>query len=307
MTFTMDDIVRRNCQSLEPIPTGVEPSLRELDVRAVMFDIYGTLLISASGDITSSRAASKGQAFVDAFEACGVGFVGNGDSGAQELLDQIAQEHIRARLAGIEFPEVDIIEMWRQTVAKLVEDGRIQSTSSGADSQADRSPRFSDDLLQRLAMHYELRVNPVWAMPHARQCLESLHDAGLTLGIISNAQSFTKILWRVLLDAETSNFAFNDELTFYSYSYGRAKPGSYLFELATEALQGRGIGAHEVLYVGNDMLNDIMPARDVGFQTALFAGDARSLRLREHDARVTGVTPDVTVTDLLQLIECVGP
>ena len=53
------------------------------------------------------------------------------------------------------------------------------------------------------------------------------------------------------------------------------------------------------------MLNDIMPAQQLGMRTALFAGDARSLRLRLEDPRVEGVRPDVVLTELIHLSECV--
>ena len=53
------------------------------------------------------------------------------------------------------------------------------------------------------------------------------------------------------------------------------------------------------------MLYDILPASQIGFGSALFAGDARSLRLREQDTRVRIVRPDVTLTDLSQLLEVV--
>ena len=58
------------------------------------------------------------------------------------------------------------------------------------------------------------------------------------------------------------------------------------------------------MYVGNDMLNDIASAAKVGLRTALFAGDARSLRWRKGDERVEGVVPDLVLTDLLQLVDC---
>ena len=57
--------------------------------------------------------------------------------------------------------------------------------------------------------------------------------------------------------------------------------------------------------LGNDMLNDIYPARNVGFQTALFAGDKRSLRLRTEDPRCRDLTSDLVVTDLGQLIQLI--
>ena len=66
------------------------------------------------------------------------------------------------------------------------------------------------------------------------------------------------------------------------------------------------LGPAEVLAVGNDMLNDVLPARETGFRTALFAGDARSLRLREGDPRLDVFSPDLVLTDLDQLPECLG-
>ena len=98
---------------------------------------------------------------------------------------------------------------------------------------------------------------------------------------------------------------FHGDLQFYSYRYGHAKPGKRLYVLAAEALELHGILPSQTLFVGNDLLNDIMPAKSVGFQTALFAGDRRSLRLREDDSRVAGLVPDVIITELADLADCV--
>lgn len=64
--------------------------------------------------------------------------------------------------------------------------------------------------------------------------------------------------------------------------------------------------AREALYVGNDMLNDILPANREGFQTCLFAGDRRSLRLREQDPRCAGVAPTEVVGSLRELGQHLG-
>ena len=64
-----------------------------------------------------------------------------------------------------------------------------------------------------------------------------------------------------------------------------------------------GIPVNAALYLGNDMLNDIYPAQKVGFKTALFAGDARSLRLREDDPGCKNLSPDIIITDLIQLLD----
>ena len=43
----LEDIIRKNCPTLNPLPTEAEPQLNRLaSVKAVLFDIYGTLFVS---------------------------------------------------------------------------------------------------------------------------------------------------------------------------------------------------------------------------------------------------------------------
>ena len=63
----------------------------------------------------------------------------------------------------------------------------------GADAQ------FPEKHLIALATEYECRVNPVWPMPGARDCLRELAGAGLALGIVSNAQFYTPPMLQALL------------------------------------------------------------------------------------------------------------
>ncbi|OHB80611.1 MAG: hypothetical protein A2V98_01020 [Planctomycetes bacterium RBG_16_64_12] len=159
--------------------------------------------------------------------------------------------------------------------------------------------------LERLAVEYEARANPVWPMPGLRACLGSLTEKGLLLGIISNGQFYTQELFPALLGQRAEFWGFDSELQYYSYQHGRAKPAPELYEMAARALRRRGVKPAEVLYAGNDMLNDIRPARAAGFRTALFAGDARSLRLRQGDPQLDGISPDVVLTALAQLDGCI--
>jgi len=76
-----------------------------------------------------------------------------------------------------------------------------------------------------------------------------------------------------------------------------------MFIAAVEKLEKMDISPHSVLYVGNDMLNDIYPAKTAGFKTALFAGDARSLRLRENHPQCKDLSPDIIITDLIQILD----
>ena len=159
--------------------------------------------------------------------------------------------------------------------------------------------------LERLAVEYEARANPVWPMPGLTACLRSLRKNRLLLGIISNGQFYTQELFPALLGQRAEFWGFDSELQYYSYQHGRAKPAPELYEMAARALRRRGVKPAGVLYAGNDMLNDIRPARAVGFRTALFAGDARSLRLRQGDPQLDGISPDVVLTALAQLDGCI--
>lgn len=291
-----DAEIRERCHPLEPIATGHPAVLHKLDqIRAVLFDVYGTLLISASGDIATSQRLARDEAFADVLSTMGIQLTSD-EAGVQSLLNEIDADHTRARQAGIDFPEVEIVDIWRRTLASMEAQGRIKRPSTAIPS---------DRQLRRLALEYELRVNPVGPMPGVGECLQQLGFAGLTLGLVSNAQFFTLDLLRSLLPEPGATALLESGLQFLSYQYGRAKPSTYLYELASRALLRRGIRCDEVLYVGNDMLNDILPASSIGFRTALFAGDARSLRLREDEPRIGSVTPDLVVTSLLDLVHCV--
>lgn len=287
------DLIRRHSKPLAPLPTGRQAVLHALpDMKAVLFDVYGTLLISASGDISDATDDSRGDAFSAALAALDIELKCPGSEGAGRLADVIRSDHERLRDDGIPFPEVDIVDVWGRVLAALARDCLIDRVFSDEES------------LQELALQYELRVNPVWPMPGCEKTLTMLRDAGLHLGIVSNSQVFTPELFPALLGESVEQLGFHPELQFYSYRSRQAKPGLFLFEAACSVLDAKwGIAAEQALYVGNDMRNDVAPAQTAGFRTALFAGDARSYRPRDDDPRVDGVKPDLVLTELDQLTQ----
>jgi putative hydrolase of the HAD superfamily len=132
--------------------------------------------------------------------------------------------------------------------------------------------------------------------------IQACQSAGLVLGIISNAQFFTPYLFQWFFRQSTDQLGFHPELTIFSYQCGRAKPSPELFQKARLQLEKMGIAAGRVVFIGNDMRNDILPARNTGFQTVLFAGDARSLRLHEEDPVCSRAQADLVDTDLEHLL-----
>jgi len=292
MSEASSTIFRRHSRPMEPIPTGMAPSGEPLPgIRAVLFDLYGTLVVSGSGEV-GTQAAPSDVALAEAFTAVGLDPPDDPADAVARLFETIRARHDERRRAGIAYPEVDIRDVWRCVLDEL---GRGGAIDPAAAERVDTS---------RLAVEYEARANPVWPMPGAEACLRGLAKSGRLLGLVSNAQFYTRELFAALFGATSESLGFAPELEFFSYQCGHGKPSTRLFELAAEALAARGIDAAAAVCVGNDVLNDVVPARQVGFRTALFAGDARSLRLRQDDPRVGGITPDLVLTDLRQLQEC---
>jgi putative hydrolase of the HAD superfamily len=142
-------------------------------------------------------------------------------------------------------------------------------------------------------------------MPGSIELLAALRRSLFPMGIVSNAQVFTPPLVEDLVDSKNLELGgFDLNLCFFSNRFRQSKPGPRLFDALRDALSRRGILPYEAVYVGNDMLNDIWAASQAGLRTAWFAGDARSLRARDDDPRCLSLRPDVVLTNLLQLLEC---
>lgn len=273
------DLIQKHTTPLEPIPAGIEPAghLRE-PVQAVLFDIYGTLFVSRSGDISIARRdvqiAARLQSLLKAYDYKGL---------ADDLIDAFFQaiqtRHEAMRQQGIDYPEVQIDQIWQQ----VLETSDIETA-------------------RRFAVEFEMLVNPSYPMPHLKSVLSAFKEASMVMGVVSNAQFYTPILFEAHLGEVPENIGFDPKIIFYSYQYKVAKPSRHLFQLAAKKLKTLGIFPEAALYVGNDMLNDMMPAAAEGFQTALFAGDKRSLRLRPDDPRCNRLTPDLVITHLNQLL-----
>lgn len=284
--------IRENSRPLAPEPTRVNPQLPRLDnIAAVLFDIYGTLLISASGDVGTAMAMDNTAALEAALRKTNLSANPGAAAarGAELLLDSIHTTHAKLRKNGIEHPEIDIRTTWEDVFARLAGEELITSVP-------DAETRL------RFAVEYESRVNPVWPMPGAAETLAALRNNNIHLGIVSNAQFFTPLLFDALLEKSVAELGFDKQLCSWSFQQLEAKPSTNIFRKPLRTLREKwGIEANSVLFIGNDMRNDIAPAAACGCRTALFAGDARSLRLRVGELGNTASDPDAILTRLTQL------
>jgi len=277
-------------QPLSPIPTEIQPRLANLSrIRAVIFDVYGTLIASGSGDVGSVDQTDRSNVIQDAMEIAGVSRDIAKSITWQDLRAGIQASNAERKKDGCDSPEVDIIAVWRG----LLEDrGWI-----GGDAAISQ--------VLRLAAAFESSANPTWPMPGSTDLIHALAKNEFELGIVSNAQVFTPFLVEDLLISKKFNDSiFKTDLCIFSNRFRSAKPGKRLFLALANALERRGILPQEAVYVGNDMLNDVWAARQIGMKTAWFAGDRRSVRDRIGDPRCAELSADLVLTSLPQLLEC---
>ncbi len=284
----------RLAKPLRPLPTQVAAHLPEqAGVRAVIFDIYGTLVISGTGDVGAADQQPRAAALEATCQALNYPLPASPAAEIERFRQLVLDHQQRARERGVTHPEVDIVEVWYHWL------------------HAGPATKFSDlnwhaqrwQLARQFADTFEAHANPCWTMPAALETVRQLQQAGLELGIVSNAQVFTPTVVAEAFGCCWRELPFAGELTFFSYRFANAKPGSSLFAALVAALARRGITPEQAIYVGNDMLNDVWAASRAGLRTALFAGDRRSLRLRSDDPRVAGCHPNVVLTELAQITQ----
>lgn len=280
--------IRNNSRHLSPQATGEEPVLPCLaGIRAVVFDIYGTLFISGSGDISLARSGDKSPAVAEALATAGFKVLEPEAPWSESLIDAIERFRETRRLDGIEWPEVRIGEVWSDLIATATARNWLRGTGD----------------VELAIVDHECRVNPAWPMPGLGDILSHLKKAGVPMGIVSNAQFYTPLLFPALLGEALDEIGFDPDLQVWSYREREGKPSKALYQKLRDKLAPRAISTGETLYLGNDLRNDIWPARELGFRTALFAGDGRSLRWRRDDPACRDVRPDIVLTDLRQLVE----
>ncbi len=224
-----------------PLPRGLlatqPPAPRAEFPRAVIFDVYGTLLDAPPGGVRPDRAIDPAiMKFLEKSQ------VSAPPAPAAALAGLVAREHAASDEA---FPEIDLVALWGELLG-LPADARLAS----------------------LVADIEDIWHPAAPMPGAHAMLRRLAAAGVPCGLLSNAQAN---VWRQL-GALAPCFA--SDLCVFSYQYRRAKPSPGLFSEMAARLARRGIRPREAWFVGNHPAHDIAPAAAAGFRTALY-GPAR--------------------------------
>lgn len=286
-------------EPLEPIGTNTLPSLQAItDIEVIAYDFYGTLFISGVGDIGIDDGNINADLLTEILENSGIEILDN-STGSEgfKIYNQVVDEQIQnLKKKGIEYPEPDIRTVWKDVLDRMKDQDLIQYSDG-------------DSIQDIVSVEFEARMNPVWPMADTVETLNHFKNQGFTQGIISNSQFYTPIVLEALTDQSLDDLGFEEKLLHWSFEENLKKPGLKFYEEFIDKLKNfnTDLSPFNVLYVGNDMLKDVYPAKHVGMKTALFAGDKRSLKWREDDERCKDILPDLVITSLSDLKNCVKP
>lgn len=266
-------------------------------ITVVLFDIYGTIMLSAEGGrggayLHGGTSVQIKRAFA---EACSAAFL---QLFALELsaddchdfhsryLSAIRAAHAALRERGVTAPEVEIRDIWRGILME-----RHQELSIAPETLTAQRVAF-------FAVMVEVLTNPVQLAPHIARTLSVLRARGCRFGIISNAQFYTPLILERLLGRSLAELGFEPALCYWSFQHLIAKPAASCFRYAAEAVRTHcNASPDQILYVGNDLRNDIVPAARAGFSTCLYCGDTHSLRLHPQHPDINSHRADTWVID----------
>ncbi|MGC3989553.1 MAG: HAD family hydrolase [Chthoniobacteraceae bacterium] len=214
-----------------------------MKVRAVIFDVYHTLMHVGP---PPSDAPERWQALCRKF--FGRSFRLSLEEFSDLVRRIVLREHRVAHEEGVAFPEI----CWPQVVAEALKEVRRLE-----------EPQREEFFLEHMRLQRSLSL-----MPGAAAMLRICRDRGLTMGIASNAQSYTLLEIEALLQPEGLSLEmFDPHLRFWSFENGFGKPNPHVFRVLGARLWARGVAPGAILMVGDRLDNDVLPSKRQGWQT----------------------------------------
>jgi FMN phosphatase YigB (HAD superfamily) len=276
---------------LVPLPT----------VRAVTWNIYGTLLAIAGGDLVFEHpndfimtvALDK---TVQEFKmwASMSRKPGQPAEYMKVIYDQVLDEQ-KLATGGEKYPEVTADRLWEAIIKKLFQkDYKFDASFYGSLNEYGR----------KVAYFFHASLQGTACYPGAAAALRHVSSAGLAQGLLADAQCFTTVqLQRGLAAQGPVNLddVMPSDLRALSYEVRGRKPSERLLRHSLKQFANRGITPDQVLHVGSRVVQDLIPARRLGMKTALFAGDRASLQASAAQLKDPPGRPDVLLSELDQI------
>jgi FMN phosphatase YigB (HAD superfamily) len=273
-------------------------------VRAVLWNVYGTLLAIPQGELlfehpTAFIMSNALDKTIQEFKMWGSMSrkPGQPSEYLQAIYTQILTEQRSSIGGGERFPEVASERVWETILKRLLQkDYKFDAGFFGS----------INELSRKVAYFFHASLQGTACYPGAAAALRHVRAHGLAQGLLADAQCFTTVQLQRGLDAQDGGRLedlLDNDLVVLSCDVRGRKPSERLFRQALAALGQRGIEPGEVLHVGSRLALDLVPARRLGMRTALFAGDKASLQATPEQLKEPASRPDVLLTALDQIQE----
>jgi FMN phosphatase YigB (HAD superfamily) len=277
-------------------------------VRAVIWNIYGTLLAISHGDLLFEHpdkfvmdvALDK---TIQEFKMWGsmTRKPGQPADYLAQVYSKLLAEQRTVQGGADKHPEVLADRLWEAFIKKLLQ--KEYSFDAGFYGSLNEFSR-------KIAYFFHSSLQGTAGYRGAAQALRYIRESGLTQGLLANGQCFTLVqLERGLAQQDPSlllDQMIDPELRVLSSDLRARKPSERLFRQMLDLVRQRKIMPDQVLHIGSRIAQDLMPARRVGMKVGLFARDRASLQATAEQLKEPASRPDVLLTKLSQITEVVG-
>jgi putative hydrolase of the HAD superfamily len=241
-----------------------------MDVRALLFDVNGTLI-----DIETDEALEE------IYRAIGHYLTYQGVSlhrwEVHDLYFQVMKEQRETSLEA--HPEWNAVAVWREVLRRTAR----EYTRSLPPEKLHQIPVFLTELHRGIARK-RLRL-----YPQVRAVLDQLRPQ-YRMAAVTDAQSAYAVP-----ELKAVGLLEYFDPVIVSGDYGYRKPDTRLFQQALEQLQVR---PEQALFVGNDMYRDVFGAQQVGMKAIFFSSN-------QGDKAHPGVQPDYVIHHFSELTRAV--
>jgi FMN phosphatase YigB (HAD superfamily) len=278
------------------------------EVRAVLWNVYGTLLSVSGGglyfehpqplitNVALDKTLTEFKMWASMSRRPGqpAEYLG-------QIYQQVLLEQQLPAVPGEKHPGVSSEKVWESIIKKLFQkDYQFDAGFFGSLNEFSR----------KVAYFFHASLQGSACYRGAAQALRHVAAKGLTQALLADGQCFTAVQLQRGLSAQDES-ANLDELIppsrrWLSCDLRAKKPSERLFRAAVDALREQGIETTDVLHVGSRITQDLLPAKRLGMRTALFAGDKASLEATAEQLKDPHSRPDVLLTKLKQIKDIVG-
>lgn len=278
------------------------------DVRAVLWNVYGTLLTLVGGDLyfEHPQPLNMNVALDKTLQEFKMWISMSRKPGQPadylaHIYQQVLLEQKTVTVGGEKHPETSSEKVWESIVKKLLQkDYKFDTGFYGSLNEFSR----------KIAYFFHASLQGTACYPGAAEALRHVASKkGLTQGLLADGQCFTLVQLQRGLTAQDEAAKLDDLIAadrrWLSYEVRARKPSERLYRTALEALREQGLEAAEILHIGSRIAQDIIPAKRLGMRTALFAGDKASLQATAEQLKDPLSRPDVLLTELSQIAEVI--